>query len=108
MWSLYMSLLCFFHFMEFFTTAVHQPDSLSYECKILCVHTTCSAMVFQRMFCISVPAYIVNHSKSYTIAALASWTEFWVEYAVFGGWKVRWWWVSALGVCLVLLGQVRT
>jgi hypothetical protein len=52
-------------------------------------------------------AYIVNHSKSYTIAALASWTEFWLEYALFGSWKVRWWWVSALGVCLVLLGQVR-
>jgi hypothetical protein len=45
MWSLYMSLLCFFHFMEFFTTAVHQPDSLSYECKILTVHTTCQVMV---------------------------------------------------------------
>ncbi len=48
----------------------------------------------------------MNHSKSYTIAALASWTEFWLEYTLLGAWKVRWWWVSALGVCLVLLGQV--
>lgn len=50
-------------------------------------------------------AYIVNHSKSYTIAALASWTEFWVEYYFFGGSKLRVY-VSVVGVLLVLLGQV--
>ena len=53
----------------------------------------------------SILAYIVNHSQSYTIAAIASWVEFWVEYSLLGRWKV-WWLISALGVMLVLLGQV--
>ena len=35
MWCTYMSLLCCFHFMEFFTTAVHQPKVLSYDCKFV-------------------------------------------------------------------------
>lgn len=51
-------------------------------------------------------AYIVNHSKAYTIAAAASWVEFWIEYAIFGQRKL-WWSVSALGLLLVLLGQVK-
>jgi len=34
-WSLYMSLLCFFHFSEFFTTAVYQPTTLSYDSFII-------------------------------------------------------------------------
>ena len=51
-------------------------------------------------------AYIVNHSKSYTVAALASWTEFWLEYYWFGGSKLRTY-VSILGVLMVLMGQVR-
>ena len=30
-WSIYMSFLCTFHFLEFFITAINQPDSLSYD-----------------------------------------------------------------------------
>lgn len=62
-WSVYMSLLCLFHFMEFFTTAVRQPASLGYS------------------------SFVVNHSLSYTIAALLSWLEFWLESFVFRGRK---------------------
>ena len=43
-----MTLLCFFHFMEFFTTAVHQPKSLSYECKffkLICITLNAVATV---------------------------------------------------------------
>ena len=34
-WSLYMALLCLFHFSEFFTTAIYQPTSLSYDSFII-------------------------------------------------------------------------
>ena len=30
-WSIYISFLCAFHFIEFFITAINQPDSLSYD-----------------------------------------------------------------------------
>eukprot|EP01035_Chromulina_nebulosa_P000664 gene664-919_t len=60
-WSSYMFFLCLFHFLEFFSTAVCQPGSL-----------TCDS-------------FVVNHSLQYTVAALFSWLEFWAEAAVFGG-----------------------
>ncbi len=44
-WSVYMALLCTFHFLEFFVTSVRQPSSLSYN------------------------SYVVNHGRSYTLAA---------------------------------------
>lgn len=95
--------------MEFFTTAVNQPGSLSYDCKRLFLF---SFIVFTESVTVSTltdqtTAYIVNHSKAYTLAAIASWVEFWIEYMIWGPRKV-WWLVSALGVVLVLLGQVST
>ena len=33
-WSLYGSMLCFFHFAEFFVTSVYQPQTLTYDCKL--------------------------------------------------------------------------
>jgi protein-S-isoprenylcysteine O-methyltransferase len=59
-WSLYVASLCWFHFFEFFTTAVCQPQSLGYD------------------------SYVVNHSLAYTAAALGSWVEFWVEWWLWG------------------------
>lgn len=50
-------------------------------------------------------AYIVNHSTNYTIAALASWTEFWLEYLLFGRFKIQVW-LFVIGTIIVLLGQV--
>ena len=83
-WSVYMTLLCFFHFAEFFATALYQPASLSYD------------------------SFIVNHSKSYTFAALASWTEFWVESILFGSLKRRGF-LMLIGIALIILGQgIRT
>lgn len=32
-WSIYMTCLCTFHFLEFFVTAISQPSLLSYECE---------------------------------------------------------------------------
>ena len=83
-WSLYMSLLCLFHFMEFFTTAVRQPSCLSYS------------------------SYVVNHSKQYTIAALASWLEFWLENYFARQYKQNYFCIQ-IGLILVLGGQgIRT
>ena len=31
-WSIYISLLCIFHFLEFFATAVNQPRALCFDC----------------------------------------------------------------------------
>lgn len=54
-----------------------------------------------------VAAYIVNHSKNYTIAALASWAEYWIGYMIFGRYKIRIF-VTVVGVLLVLAGQVNS
>ncbi len=82
-WTSYMSLLCGFHFLEFFVTALYQPGNLSYE------------------------SMIINHSEAYTMAALASWAEYWVEVWWLGGasWKPSGVFFYP-GLALVLLGQV--
>ena len=80
-WSMYITSLCIFHFMEFFATAVYQPTSLSYN------------------------SYIVNHSTSYTVAAIASWFEFWLETYLFGSYKRPVFFI-VIGVILVLAGQI--
>ena len=57
-------------------------------------------------FCFYFAAYIINHSTAYTVAALASWIEFWLEYYFFGGLKLQY--ISiALGLVLVISGQVK-
>ena len=52
-----------------------------------------------------VPAFLVNHSEAYTMAALSAWIEFWVEWVVFGSMKSLPG-VSIVGLGLMLLGQV--
>jgi len=84
-WSLYFGLLCLFHFLEFFTTAVRQPTSLGYS------------------------SFVVNHSTSYTVAALASWVEFWLESLLLRGAFKHNATCLGVGLALVLGGQaVRT
>jgi protein-S-isoprenylcysteine O-methyltransferase len=53
-WCTYVVTVCTFHFMEFFVTAFYNP-------------TQCSA-----------DSFLINHSTSYTAAAIASWMEFWL------------------------------
>lgn len=81
-WCSYFSLLCLFHFFEFFITALYQSASLSYN------------------------SFIVNHSQAYTVAALASWLEFWIEAVLFGGsrWKFNFY-TLFFGVLMVIGGQ---
>ena len=80
-WSIYMTLLCTFHFLEFFITAIQQPSIVSYD------------------------SYIVNHSASYTLAAILSWIEYWVELHFLGPTKHQWILIIA-GLALVLGGQL--
>lgn len=51
-------------------------------------------------------AYIIDHSEAYTIAALGSWVEFWVEYYIFGSLKFRFHCVCG-GLLLIFAGQVK-
>lgn len=50
-------------------------------------------------------AFIVNHSDAYTMAAIASWVEFWIEYYIFGKIKLQYTFI-AIGLTLILAGQV--
>lgn len=54
-WCAYMVSLCTFHLLEFFVTARYSPRSCTSE------------------------SFLLTHSKAYTLAALASWAEFWFE-----------------------------
>lgn len=54
-WCLYVVSLMSFHALEFLVTARYNPRTATAE------------------------SYLITHSKAYTIAAVASWVEFWVE-----------------------------
>lgn len=83
-WSTYVALLCTFHFLEFFSTALWQPKVLSYD------------------------SFIVNHSRNYTIAVVASALEYWTEQFFFPSMKHNSF-VAWLGLAVVLSGQaIRT
>lgn len=77
----YIVVLTIFHFSEYLTTAIGNPKTLSLD------------------------SYLLNHSWAYGIAAVASWSEFFLE---------RWlvpdikniWIVSVLGVLVCLWGEI--
>lgn len=81
-WCTYITLLCSFHFGEFLSTALFQSAKLSYD------------------------SYIVNHSKSYTVAVILSFIEYWLESFLFGNSSKFSGFISFVGVLLVLGGQV--
>ena len=53
-----------------------------------------------------ITAFIINHSKAYTIALLASMTEFWLEYLILPNFKLNYA-VAGTGLALMGAGQVR-
>ena len=59
----YISLMCWFHFMEFFLTAIFHPHTLS------------------------ITSFLLNQSAQYIIAFFASVVEFLIELYVLGSWK---------------------
>lgn len=80
-WGIYATFLTSFHFLEFFVTAMKQPGSVSYD------------------------SFLLNHSKSYTFAAVLCSVEYWVECVFFGSWKFN---TTSLylGFGLLVMGQV--
>ncbi|CAM9221092.1 unnamed protein product, partial [Sphacelaria rigidula] len=79
-WSLYACSVSFFHSSEFFVTAVFKPDVVSYN------------------------SFVLNHSKEYTAALLASWFEFCLEAYLFPVSKTQPA-VVAAGALLVVMGH---
>lgn len=77
----YATSLSFFHFSEYIMMAVYNPQTLSLE------------------------SFLLNHSKEYKIAALASWIEFAVELYFFPGLKNHMFF-SCVGVLLLIGGEI--
>ncbi|KAK3104950.1 hypothetical protein FSP39_013901 [Pinctada imbricata] len=77
----YAMVLSFFHFSEYFTTAVTNPRSLTLD------------------------SFLLDHSKEYKLAAVASWLEFAIEWYIAPGLK-RFHYISFIGLLLVILGEV--
>jgi protein-S-isoprenylcysteine O-methyltransferase len=63
-WYGYVSLLCTFHLLEFFTTAIYNPTQATAD------------------------SFLVNHSTAYTAALIGSLTEFWLRYWLLPSWNV--------------------
>lgn len=59
--GLYMCTISFFHYSEFLTIAIIQPGI------------------------VSIDSFVINHSPQYTIAAVTSWVEFFLESYFFPG-----------------------
>lgn len=58
-WCVYISVVCIFHGMEFFVTAIWNPTVANAD------------------------SFLVNHSKTYTMAFFTSWLEFWTRWMVY-------------------------
>ena len=83
-WSIYVGLLSTFHFLEFFSTAMWQPKTLCYD------------------------SFVVNHSRNYTLAIIASFVEYWTQQYFFPSYKHNLVIIS-IGLTVVILGQfIRT
>ncbi|KAK7093402.1 protein-S-isoprenylcysteine O-methyltransferase-like [Littorina saxatilis] len=82
-WSVfgwYFTALTFFHWSEYFTTAATNTRSLTLE------------------------SFLLDHSREYQLAALASWTEFTLEWFFFPGMKqVRF--LNILGLIITIGGE---
>ncbi|XP_077295829.1 isoprenylcysteine carboxylmethyltransferase ste14 [Arctopsyche grandis] len=79
--GIYAAVMAFFHFSEFFTIAMTNPMSLSLD------------------------SFILNHSKQYIIAAVASWIEWSIEFYFWPGLK-EWFSISFLGLLVCILGEM--
>ena len=76
----YLISLSFFHCSEYVITAIHNPRTLSLD------------------------SFLINHSKEYVIAAVASWIEYALEY-YYWPWIKSLYFISYLGIALVVFGE---
>ncbi|ELU16074.1 hypothetical protein CAPTEDRAFT_223498 [Capitella teleta] len=77
----YLGVLSFFHWSEYFSTALSNPRNLSLE------------------------SYLLDHSREYHMAAFASCAEFFLEFWLWPGMKHPGW-ISYFGLILVTGGEV--
>jgi protein-S-isoprenylcysteine O-methyltransferase len=80
-WCLYAISMSAFHFGEFALTAAHQPHEVTAD------------------------SFLLNHSRAYGIAAVASWIEFWAEVYLTPGLK-RGIITLFIGTTCVVCGQI--
>lgn len=80
-WCLYVVAMCVYHWSEFLLTALHHPESVTFD------------------------SFLVNQSKEFGIAIVAGWIEFAVEsFFLPYHWKFNFL-ISALGLGMITLGQ---
>lgn len=79
--GIYLMILSFFHASEYIATAAYNPKTLSLD------------------------SFLINHSREYTIAAVASWIEYAIEYALLPSLKSLYW-ISWVGVVLAVAGEL--
>ncbi|GLV38750.1 uncharacterized protein CBL_05749 [Carabus blaptoides fortunei] len=79
--GIYMTVMATFHYSEFFTIALANPNSLS------------------------VDSFVINHSPQYTVAAISSWFEFALESYFFPNMKTCYV-VSSLGLVICIIGEL--
>jgi protein-S-isoprenylcysteine O-methyltransferase len=77
----YMSIMALFHYSEFLSIAIVQPKQVSTD------------------------SFVINHSPQYTIAAVTSWVEFFIESYFFPGLKEVYW-ISNVGICICIFGEI--
>lgn len=78
-WCAYMTAICCFHLLEFFTTALFNPTQATAQ------------------------SFLVNHSTTYTMAAITSWTEFWVRFWLGPSWNI--WFLPWMGLLILIISQ---
>jgi protein-S-isoprenylcysteine O-methyltransferase len=79
-WCMYSLAMCIYHWSEFLLTALHHPQSVSFD------------------------SFLVNQSKEYGIAIAASWIEFAIEAFLFP-WMKQVTFIIVMGMGLVMVGQ---
>jgi len=80
--GLYLSILSFFHFSEYVTTGLSNPQNLSYD------------------------SFLVNHSWQYGLAMLVSWLEYFAQLWLFPDIKHSILVVTYVGLAVCLAGEV--
>ncbi|KAF7269411.1 isoprenylcysteine carboxylmethyltransferase ste14 [Rhynchophorus ferrugineus] len=78
--GLYMSVMAFFHVSEFIAIAIVQPNQVSTD------------------------SFVLNHSPQYTIAAVTSWIEFFIEAMFFPGSK-QYFIIAYIGFAICVIGE---
>lgn len=84
----YLMFLSFFHFSEYIWVAIYHPDTLSADCKF--TFSFDLDLEYLKVMCPLYIAFLINHSKEYTIAITGSVIEFLVEFWLFPSLKYLW------------------